>query len=182
MLGQMLDRRSPLPASPTGTVPSPGDDHVVDRDDDLDARAACGHRCRRFAQDAARRRRSRRGSGRSPPTVAASPTARSAAAGWSVTSSSRSRVSDRWAPRLVVAMAWISSTITVSTPCNVSARRRGEHEIERLGRGDQQVGRATDQPLAFVRLGVAGAHRHLGRGERDADPLGRQPDARQAAP
>ncbi len=67
-------------------------------------------------------------------------------------------------------------------PLQRLARRRGEHEIERLGRGDQQVGRATDQPLAFIRLGVAGAHRHLWRGERDADPLGRQPDARQGRP
>ena len=41
--------------------------------------------------------------------------------GRSVTSSSRSRVSARWAPRLVVAIAWISSMITVSTPTSVSA-------------------------------------------------------------
>ncbi len=34
--------------------------------------------------------------------------------------SSRSRVSDRWAPRLVAAMAWISSTITACTPRSVS--------------------------------------------------------------
>ncbi len=40
--------------------------------------------------------------------------------GASVTSSSRSSDSARWAPRLVVAMAWISSMITVSTPRSVS--------------------------------------------------------------
>ena len=34
--------------------------------------------------------------------------------------SSRSRVSARWAPRLVAARAWISSTITASTPRSVS--------------------------------------------------------------
>ena len=40
--------------------------------------------------------------------------------GRSVTSSSRSSVSARWAPRLVAAIAWISSMITVSTPTSVS--------------------------------------------------------------
>ena len=38
-----------------------------------------------------------------------------------VISSSRSSDRERWAPRLVGARAWISSTITVSTPVNVSA-------------------------------------------------------------
>ncbi len=37
-----------------------------------------------------------------------------------VTSSSRSSDSARWAPRLVGARAWISSTITTSTPVSVS--------------------------------------------------------------
>ena len=40
--------------------------------------------------------------------------------GESVISSSRSNESIRWAPRLVVAIAWISSMITVSTPASVS--------------------------------------------------------------
>ena len=40
--------------------------------------------------------------------------------GFSAISSSRSSVSARWAPRLVVAIAWISSMITVSTPMSVS--------------------------------------------------------------
>jgi hypothetical protein len=40
--------------------------------------------------------------------------------GRSVTSSSRSRVSARCAPRFVAAIAWISSTMTVSTPARVS--------------------------------------------------------------
>ena len=57
--------------------------------------------------------------------------------------------------------------------------RRREHQVERLGRGDQQVGRTPDQLLALVGLGVAGAHRHLGRRERHADPLGGEPDADQ---
>ena len=38
---------------------------------------------------------------------------------WRVICSSRSRLSIRWAPRLVVAMAWISSMITVSTLTSV---------------------------------------------------------------
>ena len=41
--------------------------------------------------------------------------------GRAVISSSRSSDSDRWAPRFVAAMAWISSTMTVSTPTSVSA-------------------------------------------------------------
>ena len=42
-------------------------------------------------------------------------------------------------------------------------RRRREHQVEALGRGDEQVGRPADQLLAVPRRGVAGAHRHLGR-------------------
>ena len=38
------------------------------------------------------------------------------------------------------------------------ARLRGEHQVERLGRGDQEVGRVADQPAALVGRGVAGAH------------------------
>jgi hypothetical protein len=34
--------------------------------------------------------------------------------------SRRSRVTDRWLPRFVAAIAWISSTITASTPRSVS--------------------------------------------------------------
>ncbi len=41
--------------------------------------------------------------------------------GVAVISSNRSRESIRWAPRLVVAMAWISSMITVSTSTRVEA-------------------------------------------------------------
>ena len=41
--------------------------------------------------------------------------------GRAVISSSRSSDSARWAPRLVGARAWISSTMTVSTPTSVSA-------------------------------------------------------------
>jgi len=37
---------------------------------------------------------------------------------------------------------------------------RGEHQVERLGRGDQNVGRLSNHALAGLRRGVAGAHRH----------------------
>jgi len=56
---------------------------------------------------------------------------------------------------------------------------RSEHEVERFGGGDQQVRRTADQLLAVVRRRVARAHRHFGRGERLADALGREFDARQ---
>ena len=45
-------------------------------------------------------------------------------------------------PRLVPATAWISSTITASSRVRIS-RARGEHQVERLGRGDQDVGRRS---------------------------------------
>ena len=72
--------------------------------------------------------------------------------------SSRSRVRARWAPRLVAARAWISSTITASTLAQGLPGLRGEHQVERLGRGDEQVGRVADEPAALVGRGVAGAH------------------------
>ena len=84
--------------------------------------------------------------------------------GASVSSSSRSRVSARCAPRLVAATAWISSTITASAPVSISRACEVEHQVERLGRRDEDVGRvaAHGGPLALRR--VAGAHgdRHVG--------------------
>ena len=38
------------------------------------------------------------------------------------------------------------------------AGRRGEHQVERLGRGDEDVGRVADEPAPLVGGGVAGAH------------------------
>ena len=57
--------------------------------------------------------------------------------------SRRSSDSARWAPRLVPATAWISSTITCSTDAQDLARLRREHQVQRLGRGDQDVGRVA---------------------------------------
>ena len=48
------------------------------------------------------------------------------------------------------------------------ARRRGEHEVEALGRGDEEVGRAADELLAFVGGRVAGAHRRRSARRRHA--------------
>ncbi len=114
--------------------------------DDGDRAAACRWR-----------RRGRRGTGRSRRAGAGWPTARCAATGWSVMASRRSRVRDRWAPRLVAARAWISSMITASTPRRVSRACGGEHEVERLGRGDEQVRRVAQHPAALVGRGVARA-------------------------
>ena len=57
------------------------------------------------------------------------------------------------------------------------ARLRREHQVERLGRGDEDVGRGARDVLAFLRRRVAGAHRDRGRGERRAEPLGGERDA-----
>ena len=51
---------------------------------------------------------------------------------------------------------------------------RREHEIERLGRGDEDVGRRAQQRGAFLALGVAGAHAHDRYVARHAEPFGRQ--------
>ncbi|CAB5001345.1 unannotated protein [freshwater metagenome] len=57
--------------------------------------------------------------------------------------------------------------------------RTGEHQVQALGRGDQQVGRAARQLRPLAAAGVARAHRHAGFGERHAQPLGRQANAHQ---
>ena len=57
-----------------------------------------------------------------------------------------------------------------------------EHEVERLGRGDEDVGRVAAERGAFLGRGVAGADAD-GRGvQRLAPALGRGPDARRSAP
>ncbi len=57
--------------------------------------------------------------------------------------------------------------------------RRREHEVQALGRGDQQVDGVADQRLAFALRGVAGAHGHGGLMKRHTEPFGRQFDAHQ---
>ena len=64
----------------------------------------------------------------------------------SQTWSRRARVSARWLPRLSRARAWISSTMTVRTCAQgLAAALGGEHEVERLGRRDQDVRRRLDE-------------------------------------
>ena len=73
--------------------------------------------------------------------------------------SSRSSVSARCAPRLVRATAWISSTITVSTSREHLARLRGEDQVQRLGRRDEDVRRVAHHRRALLLGRVAGADR-----------------------
>ena len=97
--------------------------------------------------------------------------------------SSRSRVSDRWAPRLVAATAWISSTITASTPRSVSRAWRGEHQVERLGRGDEDVGRVAQRAggARRPRCRRCGC-RPSGSWTATPEPLGGQADAGERRP
>ena len=95
----------------------------------------------------------------------------------SVTSSSRSSESARWAPRLVAASAWISSMITASTPRSVSRADDVSMRYRRLGRGDEQVGRVADERAGAHGRRVAGAHADGGLGERHPEALGREADA-----
>ena len=57
------------------------------------------------------------------------------------------------------------------------AGARREHQVERLGRRDQDVGRVAHQLLALLARRVAGAHRDRGRVERRAEAFGREGDA-----
>ena len=55
---------------------------------------------------------------------------------------------------------------------------RGEHEVERLGRGDEDVGRVAHELLAFLARRVAGTHRDGRCVEGFAEPFGRERDPR----
>ena len=57
--------------------------------------------------------------------------------------------------------------------------RARQHQVEALGRGDQQVRRVPDEALAVTRGRVAGAHRHLWLDHALADALGGEGDAGQ---
>jgi hypothetical protein len=58
----------------------------------------------------------------------------------------------------------------------------GEHEVERLGRGDEDVRRGAQHLAAHVGGRVARAQPHAGLSERLAQALGRGPDARDGRP
>ena len=117
---------------------------------------------------AGRRRRSRaaaapRRRGAAPPSRSASPSPRARCAGAArpplasaTRASSRSSESARCAPRLSPATAWISSTMTVRDVREPApARFRGEQDVERLGRGDQDVRRARRPAWRRSRAGVS---------------------------
>ena len=59
--------------------------------------------------------------------------------------SSRSRLSARWTPRFSPTRVWISSTMTRADGAqHVAAARAGQDQVERFGRGDQDVRRPRD--------------------------------------
>ncbi len=57
------------------------------------------------------------------------------------------------------------------------ARRRGEQEVERLGRGDEDVRRRPGEARPLARRRVARAHRDRGHAEGDAARCGHRSDA-----
>ena len=61
-------------------------------------------------------------------------------------------------------------------------RRRGEHQVEALGCGDEQIGRPPDQRWRSATTVSPVRIADLGRGHRLAEPLGGQADAGQRRP
>ena len=114
-----------------------GLDHRLDRDVDLEVErlAHAG------VDDPALCAAARRGSARSPPAGSGWRDRPMRCTGRSASASSRSSVSARWAPRLVAATAWISSTITHSAPvrisraCDVSMRYSDSGVVMRMSGG-----------------------------------------------
>ena len=81
--------------------------------------------------------------------------------------SRRSRLSARWAPRLVPATAWTSSTMTCSTPRRISRAWLVSSRYRLSGVVTRMSGGWRDQVAAGVCGRVAGA-----RGDRDARHVG----------
>jgi hypothetical protein len=67
-------------------------------------------------------------------------------------------------------------------PAKGVTRRRREHEVEALWRGDEQIGWTANEALAVTRRGVAGAQTDDGLGERHTQAFGRQTDPDQRRP
>ena len=88
----------------------------------------------------------------------------------------------RWAPRLVPASACTSSTITVSHVPEHVPGRRGEHQEQRLRRGDQDVRRAADDLATVPGRGVARAHADADGRRGLAQPQGGLGDAGEGGP
>ncbi len=77
--------------------------------------------------------------------------------GRSTSRCSRSTERARWAPRFVPAtrVHLVEDERLDATEC--LARGRGEHQVERLGRRDQDVGRLLDERAALLGRRVAGS-------------------------
>ena len=159
------------PGCSSGGRTSPMRGHVLDRHDDLQverlARAGVDD------GDLAVRARRRRGTGRSP----------RAAAGWRdrpmrwrrrvasgrAGASRRSRLSARWAPRFVPAMAWTSSTMTCSTPRRISRAWLVSIRYSALRGRDEDVRRVAGDLAPVLGRRVAGP-----AGDRDPRRLARR--------
>ena len=119
--------------------------HVVDRDDDLDleglAHAGVDDRDRAGPPATSSPARCRRGTGRSPRAAAAWPTARCAGAAapppCRTQCSRRSRVTARWLPALGGGQRVDLVDDHRLDAAQRLARRRGEHQVQRLGGGDR---------------------------------------------
>ena len=83
----------------------------------------------------------------------------------------RSSVSARCEPRFVAATAWISSRMIASTPVRISRAPLDEHQVERLGRRDEDVRRVAAHRRAIPLRRVAGPHADA---EVGADPAQRR--------
>ena len=101
---------------------------------------------------------------------------------WRTQWSRRSRVTARWLPRLVAARAWISSTITASTPrsvsraADVSMRYSDSGVVMRMSGGLRTRLRRSSAGVSPVRMPTVGSVYAC------AEPLGREPDALERAP
>jgi hypothetical protein len=96
--------------------------------------------------------------------------------------SSRSSVSIRWAPRLVVAIAWISSMITASTFTSVSRAARVSIRYSDSGVVMSRSGGRRTSAGARRRLVSPVRIATVGRRERHAQPLGGEADAHERCP
>ena len=143
--------------------------HVLDRDPDLQVEllgaAGVDHRHRPRAGP---RRPGRPGSGRSRTAGAAWPTGRSAGRRRPASRSSRSRLRARWAPRLVAATAWISSTMIEPGALEDRRAARGEEQVQALRGGDEDVRRLAEHPRTLGLGGVARADGDRERRQLDA--------------
>ena len=153
--------------------------HVVDGHDHLElerlAHAGVHDRHRSAARPPPWRwAGARPGSARPPPAGAAWRTGRCAAAacgpGRRAAPARAPGARRAWCP----ARAWISSTITHSTPRSASRACGGQDQVERLGRRDQDVRRVLPEGPPLVGRRVAGAHPDPDVRLGQAQSLGRQ--------